>query len=147
MRRAAFLLVILALAGCGGGNGSGSPVELVVPKGYTGTVWLLLDPNGEDIPIVDGQYRITVPAGGVMRVRSLKHMEQWHALSARYDDGTAIRSDDISGARIGPDVVAVRGIWSGVSQPGGREYQRIFIGTAAERKEMPERQDIPGIDK
>lgn len=60
MRSVALLLPgVLLLANCGGG--SGPPVELVVPRGFTGTVWLLLDPGGQDIPLVDGRYRIAVP--------------------------------------------------------------------------------------
>jgi hypothetical protein len=147
MRCAVLVFVMLALTGCGGGNRGGSPVELVAPKGYTGMVWLVLDPNGEDIRLVDGQYRITIPASGVLRVRSLQPMEQWHAFSARYDDGTPIPSDD--GKGIAPEVVAIRGRWSGASKQGGRDYQyhKVFVGTAAERKLMPDRQDIPGIDK
>lgn len=146
MRRTAQMLGVLCLVGCSGG--SGQPVELVLPKGFTGTVWLLLDPAGQDIPLVDGRYRIVVPAGGVLRVRSYEQLQQWHSFSARYDDGTPI-PDDLGDGRVGPEAVAVRGSWTGVSHRGGQEYrhQTYFIGTAKQRAEKPVDQDIPGAGK
>jgi hypothetical protein len=146
MRRTALVLGLLCLAGCGGR--SGPPVELVVPKGFTGTVWLMLDPAGQDIPLTDGKYRIVVPAGGVLRVRSHRPLEQWHSFSARYDDGTPIPQDHGDGG-VGPEVVAVWGSWAGVSYRGGKEYhyQTYFVGTAKQRDEMPADPDIPGAPK
>ena len=132
MRRTALVLGLLWLAGCGGR--SGPPVELVVPKGFTGTVWLMLDPAGQDIPLVDGQYRCIVPAGGVIRVRSHQPMERWHAFSARYDDGTPIPQDQGDGG-VGPEAVAVRGSRAGGSHRDGRgnSYHSYFVGTAKQR--------------
>jgi hypothetical protein len=149
LRLSALVFAVLLTAGCGGS--SGPPVELVVPKGFIGTVWLLLDPDGQDIPLVDGRYRISVPADGILRVRSHQPMEQWHSFSARYDDGTPIPWDDSSNARVGPEVVAVQGSWAHLSRRGGREYRyhRYFVGTAKQRSEMLAMQDIdiPGVGK
>ena len=132
------------LAGCSGS--SGPPVELVVPKGFTGTVWLMLDPDGQDISLVNGRYQIVVPAGGVLRVRSFRPLEQWHSFSARYDDGTPIPWEHSSDARVAPDAVAVRGAESGVRHRGGREYRynTFFVGTAKQRSELPDTPEIPG---
>jgi hypothetical protein len=127
---------------------SGPPVELVVPKGFTGTVWLMLDPAGQDIPLVDGQYRIVVPAGGVHRVRSHQPLQQWHSFSARYDDGTPIPQDHGDGG-VSPETVAVRGSLAGMSQRGGREYHYVtyFIGTAKQQAETPADEEIPAVGK
>ena len=87
MRAACLTLGAFLLAGCSGR--SGPPVELVVPKGFTGTVWLILDPDGQDIPLVHGQYQMVVPPSGILRIQSFAPLEQWHSFSARYD-GTTI---------------------------------------------------------
>lgn len=141
------MLGTLLLAGCGGRTGP--PVELVAPKGFTGTVWLILDPNGQDIPLVDGRYRIVVPPDGVLWVRSHQPLEQWHSFSAMYDDGTPIPLDHGSDVGVGTETVAVRGGWAGVSHRGGRDYQHhtYFIGTAKQRSEIPAVQDIPGTGR
>lgn len=147
MRRAALMLGVLWLAGCG--HRSGPPVELVVPKGFTGTIWLIIDPAAQEIPLVDGRYLITIPAGGVLRVRSHSPLQHWHSFSARYEDGTLILQDHGSDSGVAPEAVAVRGSWSGVSQRGGREYRyhTYFVGTAKQRAEMPADEDIPDASK
>jgi hypothetical protein len=147
MHRAVLMLGVLLLAGCGGRTGP--PVELVVTKGFTGTVWLMLDPDGLDIPLVDGRYRIVVPPDGVLRVRSHQPLEQWHSFFARYDDGTPIPWDHSGDAGFGPEVVAVRGSWAGVSHRGGRDYHYhlYFVGTAKQRSELPLMHNIPGAGR
>jgi len=45
---------------------------MVVPKGYVGPVWIVLDPEGQDAPLVLGTYQAVIPANGVLRARSLK---------------------------------------------------------------------------
>src|SRR5262245_34981652 len=147
MRAVCLILGVFLLAGCSGR--SGPPVELVVPKGFTGMVWLLLDPDSQDIPLVNGRYQIVVPAGGVLRVRSFRPLEQWHSFSARYDDGTPIPHDHSSDARVAPDVVAVHGGGSGVRHREGREYRynTYFVGTAKQLRELPDIQEIPGVRK
>ena len=79
----------LVLFGC---NSSSNPplIELIIPKGFNGTAYLLQDPNGESIPWINGHYRIVIPADGILRVRSTDPLRQWHVLLARFDDGTPL---------------------------------------------------------
>jgi hypothetical protein len=147
MCRASLIFGAVLLSGCSAG--SGPPVELIVPKGFTGTVWLILDPDAREIPLVDGRYRVVVPPDGVLRVPSHGPFEQWHSFSARYDDGTPIPSSYDGDAGVGSVAVAVRGNWAGVSHRGGREYQyhKYFVGTAKQRSELPDVESIPSVDK
>lgn len=145
MRRAALMLGLLCLIGCGG-MGNGPPVELVVPTGFTGTVYLPLDAAGSDIPLVNGRYQIVVPADGVLRVRSYQPLQEWHSFSARYKDGTLIPWDHSSDSGVLPDAVAVRGSGFIGGERDGRKYQYhwFFVGTAKQETEMRfDRQNEP----
>lgn len=143
MRLPGLALGTVLLVGCGGAR-SGLPVEFVIPVGYTGTVRMLEDPTGQDIPMVDGRYSIVVPPDGFVRVRSFRPLEQWHALTARYADGTPIPRDSGDGT-VGPGAIAVRGGHSSVTRDDGRElrYQTYFVGTAAQRTDVPADRDTP----
>jgi hypothetical protein len=148
MRLLGLMLGLLCLAGCS--ERSGPPVELILPNGFTGTVWLVQDPAGQEIPLVDGGYRITVPAAGVLRFRSLPPVEQWDTFSARYGDGTPIPWDYASFAGAQPDAVAVRAGMGGVMKLGGRDVYCyfFFVGTAKQQAEMlAADRAIPGVDE
>ena len=140
-----FVLALL-LSGCSGK--SGPPVQLIVPKGFTGWVWLLLDPNSDPIPLVNGQYQIVVPANGILRVRDFEPLNRWHSFNAFYDDRTPIPQaynsiDDF------PNDVAVRGGDSGVSLRDGREYRHCsyFIGDAKQKRQVTGMEVPPIVDK
>ena len=130
MRRAGFLCLLL-LSGCAS---DGPPVEIVVPTGYTGMVWIVVDPDAPEIPLVNGRYEVVIPAGGVLRVRSLKPFLRWHSQTARYQDGMPLPAE-----RDNPEVIALRGSSTSVIHPrNGREYRTLsfFVGTAKQYHEL-----------
>jgi hypothetical protein len=135
--------LLMLIAGCGSGNNP--RVGFVVPEGFTGPIWILFDRGGQDIPLIDGRYRVVVPDEGVMRVRSHRPFERWHQTSARYDDGTSLPQSFLGGPA-GRDVVALRGGSSGIAgELGDRKNVRwiqFFVGTGEEYDERPER-DLP----
>jgi hypothetical protein len=145
MRRVWLMLGLMLLSGC---SDSGPPVDIVVPKGFTGPVWIMLDPDGQDIPLVNGRYQIVIPADGVLRVRSFWPFERWHPLSAQYDDGTPLPKEN--GAHpAGPDVVALRGGGSAVTTRDGKEirWMPYFVGTAKPYRERPAMDFPPGMGR
>jgi hypothetical protein len=121
-------------------------VDIVVSKGFTGPIWIVLDPEGKDMPQVNGRYQVVIPADGVLRVRSFRPFEQWHQMSARYADGTSLPEAD-GGKPAGPDVVALRGGHSVVA--GGNDIRWIayFVGTAKQYKERPDMELPPGLGR
>lgn len=126
-------------------NGFGRPVELVVPRGFTGMVWLVLDPKSQEIPLVNGRYQVVVPDGGVLKVRSFSPLEELHQFSARYKDGVPIAQDHGPGAGIPPGVVGVYSGGTMTTDRGGskRSYIYYFVGTAGQKKERMYKEDPP----
>jgi len=143
MRQARWVLGLVLLSGC---SDSGPPVDIVVPKGFIGPVWIVLDLNGQDIPLVNGRYQVVIPAGGVLRVRSHRPFERWHPSSAQYDDGAPLR-EEYGSNPAGPDVVALRGGGSAVTTRDGREirWMPYFVGTAKQYSERPTMDFPPGV--
>lgn len=123
-------------------NAFGTRVEYVFPNGYRGWVWILLDANGEDIRVVDGRYRVSIPSDGVVRVRSFRPLKSSIGFgvgySYRYEDGTAVAKDR------DPEAVAIRGWSNGVYGPN-QQYERFFVGTISEKRESPE--ILPGPEE
>jgi hypothetical protein len=138
------LFLLFFLAGCRGS--SGPAVEIVVPKGFTGSVWIMLDPDAAEIPLVKGHYQVVIPAGGVLRVRSLQPFGQWHQSSARYDDGSPLPEDYKLNAG-GPDTVALRGEKSVVTQRNGKDvrWMSYFVGTAKQYSKRAAMEMPPGV--
>ena len=129
MLRFGLLVGLLLAAGCGR---SGRPIELVVPDGHRGPIWIGPDPSAAAIPVVDGRYQAAIPPGGVLWVNSLGPLHGRHEFSARYADGSVIRRR-FDGSALAPDAVALRGGESMMAHRGGREYRfiRYFVGTEA----------------
>ncbi len=138
------VLLLLLLAGCRGGNEPS--VEIVVPKGFTGSVWIMQDPGGQDIPLVNSRYQVVIPGDGVLRVRSLGPFEQWHESSARFDDGSPL-PEAYNVPAGGPDVVALRGGDSAVTQRDGKDvrWMSYFVGTLKQYSKRPLIQMPPGV--
>lgn len=122
MRRACLALVVLNVAGCSGRRGP--PEEIVVPRGFTGPVWIVLDPDGRDTPFVNNRYQVVIPANGMLKVQSLKPLQQWHQSSARFDDGSPLPVES-GGTPVGPGVVAVRGGGGGWGHDEGRQRNPV----------------------
>jgi hypothetical protein len=140
------LLVVVLIAGCG--DGSGPPVDIIVPKGFTGRIWIVLDASAQDIPLVNGRYQVVIPADGVLRVRSFRPFEQWHGSSPRYDDGTPL-PEDFGDGPAGPEVVALRGGGGAMTWRDGKEVRWLpyFVGTAKQYRERPDFDYPPGIER
>jgi hypothetical protein len=124
-----------------------TPFVMVVPKGHVGPVWILLDPEGQDVPLVYGKYRAVIPADGVLRVRSLKPAQVWHRSSDRfsacYDDGSTLPMNPDT-----PEAVGLRGGGTCKSQTRNGtplDWMPFFVGTDAQYHEYsgPHRDRMP----
>jgi hypothetical protein len=144
MRQAWWMLGLMLLAGC---NDSGPPVDIVVPKGFTGPVWIVLDPESQDIPLINDRYKVVIPPDGVLRVRSFRPLQRWHKLSASYDDGSRL-PQEFDANPAGPNLVALRGGGTtGVTTRDGKEFSwmQYFVGTAKQYSEWPMMDFPPGV--
>jgi len=128
-----------------GCNQSGSPVELVVPSGFSGPIWIIEDAeNGNSIPKDEGRYRVVVPPSGKLRVSSLEPFMKWHSISAHFADGLVLALD--GGTTEPPDdAVALRGGGCVTSIAGGHRVNYIphYVGTKQEAKVFLETPRIP----
>lgn len=135
MRHCAAALLLLFAAGC---DRNGEPVEIVVPAGFSGPIWIVEDAqDGKPVPKEAGRYRVEVPRSGVLRVASLQPFAQWHTESARYSDGTALSCDN--GEGLPADAVALRsGGGVAASSGGGRNWKYIvcYVGTVAQARKF-----------
>ena len=116
-----------------------TPFVMVVPKGYVGPVWIVLDPEGQDVPLDFDGYRAVIPADGVLRVRSLKPAKVWHRwnerFTAHYDDGSPLPTR--------PDTTEAVGLRGGGTATTTRNgvyitWMPFFVGTKAEHLTRPE---------
>ena len=132
MARHMFTVCLLLACGC---NSSGPPTEMTVPAGHTGPVWIILDETAPAIPLVEGKYRVVIPAGGVLRVKSFDPFYRWHQMSARYDNGMALPTVETNSD---PDRIELRGGGNAVTTRGGRDfrYMSYFVGTETAYSEL-----------
>ncbi|MFO0802098.1 MAG: hypothetical protein U0791_03095 [Gemmataceae bacterium] len=112
-------------------------MEFVFPKDFKGHAWIILDPASEEIPFLDGLYRVMIPQDGVLRVKSFRPFEQWHESRCRYNDGTTLRA-----MHSHPDGSDKFGLWFGgrATQSGRRDgtdlsWIEVFVGTGKEFRE------------
>lgn len=117
-----------------------TPFVMVIPKGHVGPVWILLDPEGQDVPLVHGKYRAVIPADGVLRMRSLTPAKVWHRwndrFSASYDDGSPLPMNPDT-----PQAVGLRGGGSCTSHTKNGTpiaWMPFFVGTEAQYDEYSE---------
>jgi hypothetical protein len=86
-----FLTIILFLALVGCGRREGLPVEFVVPDGYRGVFSVTLDPaTGSAVPVTNGQFVLSIPSAGKLRISSWDCIGGRHVVSARYASGGAL---------------------------------------------------------
>lgn len=146
MLRAWPILAIFILSGCGGAKGP--PIDFVVPKGFAGPIWIMLDSSAQDIPLVKGRYLVTIPSNGILRVRTFEPFHSWHQASARYDDGPPLPLT--SGASpAGANTVALRGGGSAMGHRNGKEihWMPYFVGTEEEYRARPAMDFPPEIGR
>jgi len=116
-----------------------TPFVMVVPKGYVGPVWIVLDPEGQDVPLIFGSYRAVIPVNGVLRVRALKPTNVWHRwnerFTAHYDDGSPLPTCQDT-----PETVGLRGGGTATTTRNGADikWMPFFVGTKAEHLTRPE---------
>lgn len=129
------LLTIVFLTTGTGCSRSGRQVEYVIPDGHRGRLWVLLDLQAPELPLVDGRYRVEFPKDGVLRVRSMQPLELWHHSSARFADGTPLPTVLVQGQS--PHVTSAVAMWSlarGSTWPDKRDYIAWVVGTEVEAK-------------
>jgi anti-anti-sigma factor len=86
---------------------SAPAVEIVVPTGFSGPVWIVEDTKaGSPLALVDGRYRAKIPESGILRVSSATPFEQHETQTARYEDGSDLPL--YNGSEVAADVVALR---------------------------------------
>jgi hypothetical protein len=100
---------------------------------YRGAFWILRDASAPELPMVKGNYRVVVPAGRVLRVRSFVPFERWHGVSARFEDGSPLPQED-GGTQVTPQTVALRdGRSVSTMKDGAYVYWlQYFVGTQNE---------------
>lgn len=145
MRRVSVLAGLLLLFGC---DDSGRPVHFVVPKGFVGPIAIVADPSASEVPLVGERYEVSVPAGGVLRVRSFEPFERWHETTAAYDDGSPLRYareiDPHSGEfAVDRGTVAIRGgeTVSAHFRSGPCNYLSFHVGTKTQLPDARPRVD------
>jgi len=85
------MVITAALTGCK----PASTIHFVVPKGYTGLVDLVVDPNnGQVLNETNGCYVVSVPTNGILRIQNPNVFEPWHELLATYSTGDKMEIDD-----------------------------------------------------
>ena len=131
MQRCVLAVVcVTTVMGC---SESGRPIEYVIPDGYRGKVWVLLDPNAPNLPVIGGRYQVEFPAQGLLRVRSMQPFERWHGSSARFAGGTGLAVDLVPGqSTVSPFTIAMWSLARGSTWPNQRDYIAWVVGTEAE---------------
>jgi hypothetical protein len=121
---------------------SGPPIHFVIPTGFRGGFQLVVDRvNGVDVALRNGRYTYSIPASGVLRVRSLRPFEHWHTVSAAFPDGKPLPWS----SQALPNDVMLEELWSGSrSGPQGEEeYLLLLVGTAADLQAAYQDHDVP----
>lgn len=105
-------------------------VEIILPAGFSGHVWIVEDAEGQVITLSNGEYKFTVAANGVLRVKSLAVLRADHNLSSHFDNGDALPP----GERSRDEQTALRRRFS----RGGSDLQAVvfFVGTAKELRDQ-----------
>ncbi len=114
---------------------SAPTVEIVVPPGFTGPVWIIEDPMAESLTALeDGRYQVEIPENGVLRVRSAQSFDPTvsRSLTARYEDGTPLPGpyDAVPAG----DTIALRPLGGTITVGGGpmRRKFLFYVGTESE---------------
>lgn len=66
-------------------------VQYILPDGYRGVFKLMEDQQaGVKLERQDHRYTVHIPKNGILSVKSLKPLRNWHAVSAAYESGKLI---------------------------------------------------------
>lgn len=86
-----FILLSLTLIFLGACSDTGAPVHYVFPAGFSGHFVIARGTSDSGGYANDGKQHVyTFSKSGVLSVRSTRPLEQWHTVTAAFDDGTAI---------------------------------------------------------
>ena len=130
------MLIALALAGCG--DGSRPSVHFIVPDGFRGRIDIVLDTKyGSQIKTQDGRNTYVIPASGTLRVHSFRSLQRWHTTTAAYASGmtlpvigTAGTNNTVAFFELGASAT------SGSNGADSTESVVCFVGTIPEARKI-----------
>jgi hypothetical protein len=92
MKRVLVILVgLMGMISCSREDAQVVDVEFILPKSYLGAFKVIEDKKEgiEALPI-NNKLSLKVPVNGILRVKNLKPIREWHKPSARYSKGGLI---------------------------------------------------------
>jgi hypothetical protein len=85
----AFLVFCILLCGCFGGRSNPNQIQFVLPDGFRGAFAVKPnDPDGILLSRISGQYILTVPEDGVLRIRGYDPFESYLSTASFATNGT-----------------------------------------------------------
>ena len=91
------LLLLISLGFLSGGcdHGEGDPVHIIVPAGFQGIVQIVVDgTDSGGYRYTNGRHEYTIPASGILHVRTSEPFHQWHKRTAADTAGNPIHDFD-----------------------------------------------------
>ena len=91
----AITLVAFVVMTSGCGKSDGTILHYVVPDGYTGYFWIVIDKEkGEVIKSTGRTYLIKIPESGILKVKDFSFRKGWHKLKGSYYSGATLPTID-----------------------------------------------------
>ncbi|MBS0208115.1 MAG: hypothetical protein JSS27_04090 [Planctomycetes bacterium] len=115
-------------------------IKFVLPEEFRGLIVFCLDSNSTMTPSrgADGEYTVTVPPNGKVKMGSLTLMNKWHKKKAIYTNGVVCPVFNYG--ETDPNVVALQGYHGASTNKEERIY--TFVGTCAEATKAFARDDL-----
>lgn len=114
----------------------------ILPTGFRGPIHIAEESSAPRVRLVQGAYRLAVPASGYLTVHDLDFMRDWHSTRAFFEDGKEIATES---DRLHPSDVAliVDALVSSTKADGAghTRWTRAFVGT------WPEAYEKGGLEK
>ena len=83
-------------------NNPPAKVRFLIPSDFRGVFIVRLDPNSEYVPRSDqGTVTLKVPSNGVLQVKDVRPLRDWHSVTATSSDGFEIPVEPASRKAIG----------------------------------------------
>jgi hypothetical protein len=123
MTRFVILVLAICLFGCERRVEKAMNVEFILPDSYQGAFKVIEDKSvGSEIEPIGGELSIEVPESGIVRLKDLRNLREWHKPRARYAGGAFIPFG--VGQLSNEESVAFFSLWTNAS---GEIY--YFVGT------------------
>jgi hypothetical protein len=104
------LVISLLLVGC---SRKAPRIHYIVPVGFRGAIILYTNcPDGIPWQKTDSILTCTIPTKGVVCLKDAGVLEEWHSLTAAFDDGQALPIAFADGSRLSPREVAIWPLWT-----------------------------------